>query len=146
MIDTARDRMRKTWMRKTWFRLLLIAPFTLPAAAGFAQPAPAVTGTWTGMVAQNNGTTGYSVVMTITADAAETEYPELKCGGKLTRVATRNGYVFFTETIAHGGVRSGGECIDGTITVTPAGDKLVWGWVGGYKGETFVAWGTLTRK
>jgi hypothetical protein len=41
---------------------------------------------------------------------------------------------------------SGGGCIDGTITVAPASDKLVWGRVGSYNGETFVTWGTLTRK
>ena len=32
------------------------------------------------------------------------------------------------------------------ITVAPAVGKLVWGWVGAYNGETFVAWGTLARK
>jgi hypothetical protein len=134
-------------MPETLVRLLLIAIFTMIAAAvAFAQSPPAVLGTWTGMVAQNKGQTGYTVIMTIAANAAETEYPELKCGGKLTRVGAANGYVFFTETITHGGHDSGGSCIDGTITVTPAADKLVWGWVGGYKGETFVAWGTLARK
>ncbi|HEY2231288.1 MAG TPA: hypothetical protein VGI22_26845 [Xanthobacteraceae bacterium] len=134
-------------MLKMWLRFLLAGLFLLPPlAVAVGQSPPAVLGTWTGMVAQNNGATGDSVVMTITADSAETEYPELKCSGKLTRVGTRNGYVFFTETITHGGIRSGGECIDGTITVTPAASKLVWGWVGGDKGETFVAWGTLTRK
>ncbi len=103
-------------------------------------------GTWTGMVAQNKGSTGYTVVMTISANAAETEYPELKCGGKLTRVGAANGYVFFTEAITHGGKNSGGGCIDGTITAAPAAGKLVWGWVGAYNGETYVAWGTLARK
>jgi hypothetical protein len=128
------------------YRLLLIAFFTLPAAAAFAQSPPVVTGTWTGTAAQNKGKSGYTVAMTITANSAETDYPELKCGGKLTRVGTGNGYVFFTEVITHGGIHSGGSCIDGTITVTPAADKLVWGWIGAYNGETYVAWGTLTRK
>jgi hypothetical protein len=119
---------------------------TIGCAAALAQTPAAMLGTWTGMVAQNKGATGYSVVMTITANSAETEYPELKCGGKLTRAGAANGYVFFAETITHGGINSGGGCIDGTLTVAPAADKLIWGWVGGYKGETFVAWGTLTRK
>jgi hypothetical protein len=118
-----------------WLRFLLAGLFLLPPlAVAVGQSPPAVTGTWTGMVAQNKGKTGYTVVMTITASSAETEYPELKCGGKLTRVGTGNGYLFFTETITHGGIHSGGGCIDGTITVTPAADKLVWGWIGGYNG------------
>ena len=134
-------------MLKMWLRFLLACLFLLPPlAVAVGQSPPAVLGTWTGMVAQNKGQTGYSVGMTIEANAAETEYPELKCGGKLTRVGAANGYVFFTETITHGGHNSGGGCIDGTITVAPASDKLVWGWVGGYNGETFVAWGTLARK
>jgi hypothetical protein len=133
-------------MSKTLSRLLLTAIFTLPASAATVAQSPAVTGTWTGMVQQNQGQTGYSVVMTITANSAETDYPELKCSGKLTRVGAANGYVFFTETITRGGKNSGGSCIDGTITVTPAADKLVWGWIGGYNGETYVAWGTLARK
>jgi hypothetical protein len=134
-------------MLKMWLRLLLACLFLLPPlAVAVGQSPPAVLGTWTGMVAQNTGQSGYTVVMTIGANAAETEYPELKCGGKLTRVGAANSYVFFTETITHGGHNSGGDCIDGTITVTPASDKLVWGWVGNYKGETFVAWGRLTRK
>ena len=33
-----------------------------------------------------------------------------------------------------------------TVTVTPASDKLIWGWIGGFNNETFVAWGTLVRK
>ena len=128
-------------------RLLLIALFsTIASASTFAQsPAPLV-GTWTGKVAQNKGSTGYSVIMTVSANSAETDYPELKCGGKLTRVGAANGYVFFTETITRGGKNSGGNCIDGTITVAPTSDKLVWGWVGAFNNETFVAWGTLGRK
>jgi hypothetical protein len=134
-------------MRKMWVRFLLAGLFLLPPlAVAVGQSPPAVLGTWTGKVAQNKGSTGYTVVMTISANAAETDYPELKCGGKLTRVGAANGYVFFTETITRGGKSSGGNCIDGTITVTPASDKLIWGWIGGFNNETFVAWGTLVRK
>ena len=108
-------------------------------------------GTWTGKLAQsdgaqNDGSSGYSVVMTISANAAVTDYPELKCGGKLRRVGTANGYVFFTETITRGGKSGGGDCIDGTITVARASDKLIWGWVGADNNKTLVAWGTLVRK
>jgi hypothetical protein len=107
--------------------------------------APSLTGKWTGTAFQNKGKSNYTVVMTISASGAESDYPELKCGGKLTRVGASGGYVFFTETITRGGQNSGGGCIDGTVTVAPAGDNLAWGWVGAYRGETFVAWSTLKR-
>jgi hypothetical protein len=130
-----------------WLRFLLAGLFLLPPlTVAVGQSPPAVLGTWTGTLAQNTGQSGYSVVMKITANSAETEYPELKCSGKLTRAGAVNGYVFYTETITHGSVNSGGDCFDGALTVARAGDKLVWGWVGGYKGETFVAWGLLARK
>jgi hypothetical protein len=134
-------------MLKMWSRFLLAGLFLLPPlAVAVGQSPPALLGTWTGMVAQNKGSTGYTVVMTVSANGAETEYPELKCGGKLTRVGAANGYIFFTETITHGGKNSGGGCIDGTITAAPAAGKLVCGWFGAYNGETFVAGETLARK
>jgi hypothetical protein len=134
-------------MRKMWWRFLLAGLFLFPPLAmAVGQSPPALLGTWTGMVAQSNGVTGFTVVMTIAANAVKTEYPEIKCSGKLTRVGAAKGYVFFTETITQGGKNSGGDCIDGTITVTPAGNKLVWAWVGAYNGETLAAWSTLERK
>jgi hypothetical protein len=134
-------------MLKMWLRFLLAGLLLLPPlAAAVGQSPPAVLGTWTGKVAQNKRLSGYSVLMTISADAAVTDYPELKCSGTLTRVGTANGYIFFTETITRGGTSSGGDCIDGTITVAPASDKLIWGWVGAYNNKTLVAWSTLVRK
>ncbi len=134
-------------MLKMWVRYLLAGFFllALPAVA-LGQSPPALLGTWTGKVTQSDGVGGFSVVMTISANAAETDYPELKCSGKLTRVGAAKGYVFFTETITRGGKSSGGDCIDGTITVAPASDKLIWGWIGRLNNEALVAWGTLVRK
>jgi hypothetical protein len=106
---------------------------------------PSVAGTWSGTVIQNSGT-AYSVTMTIHAKTGETEYPELKCGGKLAQIATTKGYVFYTEEITHGGQGSGGGCINGTITVRRTGDKLNWGWMGSFEGKTFSAWSVLSRK
>jgi hypothetical protein len=134
-------------MRKMWLRYLLAGLFLLPPlAAAVGQSPPVLVGTWTGKVAQSDGASEYSVVMTISANAAETDYPELKCGGKLKRVGTANSYVFFTETITRGAKGSGGDCINGTITVATASDKLIWGWVGSDNNKTLVAWGTLVRK
>jgi hypothetical protein len=117
-----------------------------PSATALEQLPAALVGTWTGIAYQNKGTSNYTVVMTISAKGAATEYPQLKCGGMLARVGESGGYVFFTETIRYGGQSSGGGCVDGTITVAPAGDKLAWGWMGSFGGETYVAWSTLTRK
>ena len=74
----------------------------------FAQPSK-ILGTWAGNVVQNSGESNYSVIMTITSTGAATNYPELNCGGKLRRVGTSNGYVFFIETITRGGKSSGGS-------------------------------------
>jgi hypothetical protein len=96
--------------------LLAVFLVTLaPAATTFAQSPAAPMGTWTGTAYQNKGASNYTVVMTISASGAETDYPELKCGGKLTRVGASGGYFFFVETIVRGGRSTGGSCIDGTI-------------------------------
>jgi hypothetical protein len=84
--------------------------------------------------------------MTITATGAETNYPELNCGGKLKRVGSVNGYVFFLETITRGGKSSGGSCINGAVTVTLENTNLAWGWVGSDGGQVYVAWSNLVRK
>ena len=97
---------------------------------------------WTGRVKQNSGATDYTVVMRLSDDGGETEYPELKCGGKLTRVAQSGAYSFYLEKITTAGV----GCIDGAITLVSSKDTLTWGWVGAYQGETLVAWSSLTRK
>jgi len=97
---------------------------------------------WTGRVKQNSGATDYTVVMRLSGDGGETEYPELKCGGKLTRVAQSGDYSFYLETITTAGT----GCIDGAITLVSSRDTITWGWVGTSKGETYVAWSSLTRK
>ena len=132
--------------RSLFSRLIIL----LLASVAFSEQASAqsldLSGTWTGPAAQNAGSSGYTVVLTITGTDAVTNYPELDCGGKLARVGEANGYVFFTETITRGGTSSGGSCIDGSVTIAPAGRKLAWGWVGSYKGEVYVAWSKLVRE
>ena len=126
--------------------MLVLSPaLTMQSHLAFAQP-PTILGTWTGTAAQNEGKSNYTVVMTITSTGAETNYPELNCGGKLKRVGSANGYVFFIETITRGGKNSGGSCIDGAVTVALAGTNLAWGWVGSYGGKVYVAWSNLVRK
>lgn len=111
----------------------------------YAQTSP-TPGAWTGTVMQNAGTTNYTVIMTITASGAQTDYPELKCGGSLKQAGAANGYVFYVETITRGGKSTGGRCIDGTVTVASNGNGMSWGWVGTYGGKVYVGWSDLVRK
>ncbi len=117
----------------------------VPFQSAFAK-SPGIIGTWTGTASQNIGSSGYTIVLIITSEGAKTSYPELNCGGILTRAGASKGYVFYTETITRGGKNSGGSCIDGTITVAAAGKKLAWGWIGSYAGQVYVAWSNLVRK
>jgi hypothetical protein len=137
---------------------VLIAMLWLPFVPAFAQqkaapqpktppqPKASLTGVWTGPVTQVGSSKGYSLVLTVREAGGETDYPELNCGGKLTRVGSAGGYTFYLETITRNRLDRGGNCIDGTITIGPAGDKVAWGWVGTHQGETLVAYSTLRRR
>lgn len=116
-----------------------------PAKAAPAQAKGGITGAWTGPVTQP-GSKPYSIVMTLQASGGETDYPELQCGGKLTRAGSAGGYTFFLETITRGRLDQGGRCIDGSITVTMAGEQLAWGWVGTHQGKTLVGHASLKRR
>ena len=59
------------------------------------------------------------------------------------RTGTGKGYVFFTETTTRGSAATGGDCIDGTITVTPAGKRRTSGWVGTCSGQAYVSQSTI---
>jgi len=119
---------------------------TAPPAARRPAPAPDIAGTWSGTVTQVGSQSKYTVVLTITAKGAETDYPELGCGGKLRRMGASPSYVFFVEVITRGQADKGGRCPDGTITVARAGDNLGWTWFGSVQGELIVAVSTLARK
>ena len=112
-------------------------------ATGWAQSA-SMSGTWTGRAAQNEGSSGYSVVIKLKAKGGTSHYPELNCRGRLTRAGSANGYVFFSEIITEGR----DQCIDGTVTLKITGKTLAWGWVGVDEpsGEIIVAWSNLARK
>jgi hypothetical protein len=116
-------------------------PKRAPAARG-----PDIAGTWSGAIVQVGGNSRYNVVMKITGTGGETDYPELNCGGKVTRVGASKSYVFFVEIISRGQAEKGGRCPDGTITVARAGDNLNWEWFGSVKGEIVLAYGTLSRQ
>jgi len=107
---------------------------------------PAVTGSWSGPVTQVGSTSRYSVVLKLTTTGGESNYPELNCAGKLTRVGASRSYVFFIEVITQGQRDKGGRCPDGTITVARSGEDLAWGWFGTIEGNIAIAYGTLARK
>ncbi len=122
---------------------------TGPAAPPSAQrppPRPDIAGTWSGPVTQVGSESRYTVVLALTGNAGQTDYPELNCAGKLTRIGASRSYIFFVEVITRGQADKGGRCPDGTIRVARAGDKLAWGWFGVIQGNLIVAFGTLTRK
>src|SRR5262249_15124536 len=134
---------------RTATRVLVCMALMLIATIGGAMaqdPASPMVGTWTGNVQQNSGDWQFTVIMSVTANGGETNYPEIDCGGILKRVGSANGYVFFTETITRGRVETGGKCVDGTLTIASNGEGLSWGSVGTYGGKDFVAWGGLGRK
>src|SRR5262249_60226613 len=73
------------------------APAARPAAS-----TPAIAGTWSGQVTQVGSEAKLNIVLTLTTAGGETNYPELDCGGKLTRIGASHGYVFFVEVITRG--------------------------------------------
>jgi hypothetical protein len=97
-------------------------------------------------VTQVGGQTPYNIKVSISARNLETEYPELNCTGKLTRIGASKSYVFFVEVITKGQLEKGGRCPDGTITVARQGDDLAVSWFGSVQGQTVVAFGTLKRQ
>jgi hypothetical protein len=115
-------------------------------ATGQVWAQSSVAGVWSGTVAQNIGSSGYTVVMTISDSGASTDYPQLSCGGSLKRVASSGSYTFFTETITRGRQDQGGRCIDGTVTIALAQGKLAWGWFGAFQGKAMTAYALLSRQ
>jgi hypothetical protein len=110
-------------------------------------PKAGIEGAWSGAVQQmGGGSKSYAMLLTVTKAGGTTEYPDLKCAGKLTRVGSSGAYTFFTETITKGGVSQGGACINGSVTMLMTGNRLAWGWVGADAGAAIVASSTLARK
>jgi hypothetical protein len=97
---------------------------------------------WTGPVKQNPPAADFTVVLTLSDSGGETDYPELNCGGTLTRVGQSGAYSFYLERITRRGV----GCVDGAITLVSAQGVMAWGWVGAYDGTTLVAWSNLTKR
>jgi hypothetical protein len=109
-----------------------------------AQAPMAASGIWSGTVVQVQRSLEYTVVLQLGAHGGEVSYPELNCGGNLTRIGESAGYAFYFETITHGPIDDG-RCSDGTITITSIGDQLAWERFGLVRGEVAMAVGLLSR-
>jgi len=122
-----------------------------PAAATTTVPkAPAAStsmvGVWTGQVQEIGRQRPFGITVSIDAKgAATTDYPEQGCAGKLTRVGSSGGYVFYSEKITKGAYDTvkGTGCLDGTVVVTKAGASLLFSWFGSVDNQPVQASATL---
>jgi hypothetical protein len=117
-----------------------------PPAPPRVAPGPAVTGIWSGPVTQVGSASKYNIVLKLTTTGGESNYPELNCVGKLTRIGASRSYAFFIEVITQGQRDKGGRCPDGAITVARSGEDLALSWFGSVEGSIAVVYGVLTRK
>jgi len=121
-------------------------PRAAAAPAAAAPSGPTFVGVWSGSVTQVGRSTGYTMVLTIEARTATTDYPDLGCSGRLTRLGSGAGYVFYSETITSGRYDSAKKsgCIDGTLTVSKQNGRLLLGWFGAFQEQPVQATATLT--
>ena len=116
-----------------WLALAIVMIFTSPLRAQEI---------WKGTAQQNNGE-DYSVVIKLSVNSGETDYPELQCGGTLMRVGKSDNYSFYLEKIT----RNRSRCLDGSITLINTDNAITWVWVGTYNnGRPAIAWSRLTRQ
>ena len=122
--------------------MLLTSPATASDAGGVA-------GSWTGEMRQIDPAPvhSYAMSMTLNGKKGTTSYPSLKCGGKLTRIAQNGAYTVYREKITYGALSASNAsgCIDGMITVTPAGNTLVLGWFASFEDKPSLASAVLSR-
>jgi hypothetical protein len=116
-----------------------------PSKKPRAMPGPDVAGNWKGELTQIGESMPYKLTLAVGPNGGQTQYPDLKCEGKLTRIGASKSYVFFIEIITKGAFDKGGRCPDGTITLARSGEKLALVWFGNVKGDTVIAYGTLSK-
>ena len=103
--------------------------------------AESINGRWTGSGHQSpvgaSGLANYAIVMTIEGSSGSIDYPDLHCGGTVTRTGGGESSGTFLEHITYG------RCTDGgTITVNLRNGQLAWSW-GGSSGHSVI--GVLGR-
>ena len=112
------------------------------AVAGSAPPS--LSGSWAGDMRQieAKAETSYPMTLTFAGKGATAEYPTLNCSGKWTKVAQKNGYVVYAETVKN---KDGAGCVDGIVTVKIDQGKVVLGWFGAFDGEPIVSTAVLSK-
>lgn len=117
----------------------------VPAAAQTTGP---LTGTWRGQVTQAGRDVTYPVVLVFTSRGITSSYPDTPCNGNLKRVGASPNFAFYAEEITRGrfDAARGQGCLDGTVTLHRAGDRLYYSWFGIDGGEHFSAVAVLTRE
>ena len=113
-----------------------------PAVAGSV--GPSLSGSWAGEMRQieAKSETSYPMTLTFSGKGATSDYPTLNCSGKWTKVAQKNGYVVYAETVTN---KNGATCVDGVVTVKIDRDKVVLGWFGAFDGEPIVSTAVLSK-
>lgn len=140
--------MRRWIGRSAWAVAALVAALgsqAAQAAGAFDAAGPSFLGIWSGEVTQPGRPGTYTVVLTITATGATTDYPAGACTGALRRIGASGEYAFYSEVIAKGkyDARNAPEgCLDGSITLARSGDTVVFHWFG-YFDEPMTATGVL---
>ena len=90
----------------------------------------------------------YMVKLSFRSEEVFTDYPELKCGGKLKLIGrTPDGYTIYQEAITYGrlGDGSGGNCIDGIAILAQVKGTITLGWFASDGGVPIQASAQLTR-
>jgi hypothetical protein len=131
----------------------LIAAFALTVvAAGVAQARSPVelSGTFAGTMTEHYGKNfkRYPMTLSFKGDEGYTSYPQLGCGGVLTRLAaTLEGYTIYKEQITRGraGDGAGGTCIDGIVILSQSKGVITLGWYASEGGEPVFASAKLTE-
>jgi hypothetical protein len=112
---------------------------------GAATAAPAgLSGSWAGEMRQIevSAETTYPMTLTIKGKFAQANYPALNCRGAWAKVAEKNGYVVYAETVTN---QEGANCIDGMVMVTADKGQVFLGWFAADAGEPIVAVAVLEK-
>jgi hypothetical protein len=91
---------------------------------------------------ETNAEATYPMTLSFSGKTAKSDYPTLNCSGTWTRVAQKNGYVVYAETVTN---KKGATCVDGMVVVTVDRGKVVLGWFGSFDGEPSVATAVLSK-
>jgi hypothetical protein len=114
---------------------LILLGFSTSAGA---QEVETINGSWSGS-GQHAPAVHYAIAMSISGNGGTTDYPDLHCGGMITRIGAGGSSGTFREHITRGA----DKCADGgTITVHVHDGQLDWA-SGGTSGDGVVA--VLTR-